>query len=578
MNEIRIYYESLEQANDFFLPLLKNSAKNNNIKIEFKLIKLKSKYKQFSKKVSSIIFWKDPDILVTIIKDGEEIPILFIEFSNAVFTEDHELQRFDGLVTSAENSVIYIKISPKTKKSKSSHGGNKEFDYISSYAAIFKKYKMYFYHFDWPCDKEEMVIVNSNYVSCPEKIEHLEQFLDELIRILNTKGINGLSNNIQENLSKIIYFKKWYQQINNFSFKSLNEYNSSRAKFSQGILELKFNRFAHAMDPERGMLVYYGTLTNNIISKMIFSISNNKWYKATSRENQILEYIKKTKLNKSFHFLNCFSLASGLHKNIEFERIVKKYENKNQKIEIDITNFLIKNFYELNKSLRTIFRYSNQFNIEDEKGDIRVILNWNKDINFKNENNHKNITQISISTNINEDDISYSIIHNVLRKNEFRILAVSYPGAQADRVVLVSPGTGRSQPRKYIDIIAYRPEIGIILIENKVKFNSISLQIDIDKITLFKSNIEHKKGIRDFLQKFDSTLSELQIQTGIGFSDKEGTINEHLRKLNLENIDYIFHITNDMKKWRIVNRNKRNLFNKIEGEIEIPQRFEIKSE
>jgi len=94
VEEIRIYYESLEQANHFILPIIKKYNKKSKVK----LVRLKGSYKNYSKNVAPIIFWKNPDILITSIIKGEEFPLIQIEFSNAVFTEDHELQRFDGLV------------------------------------------------------------------------------------------------------------------------------------------------------------------------------------------------------------------------------------------------------------------------------------------------------------------------------------------------------------------------------------------------------------------------------------------------------------------------------------------------
>ena len=80
--EIRIYYGSLEQAYNYITPILKKSLKGK----EIKLIKLKKGYTSFSKMVAPLIYWKDPDILLTWVKNGKEIPLVMIEFSNAVFT------------------------------------------------------------------------------------------------------------------------------------------------------------------------------------------------------------------------------------------------------------------------------------------------------------------------------------------------------------------------------------------------------------------------------------------------------------------------------------------------------------
>ena len=142
IKEIRIYFESVEQANHFMKPTIKNSLKRINIDVPIKLVKLKGKYLYYSQKIAKIIYWKDPDILISIIVDNEELPLLLIEFSNAVFTEDHELQRFDGLIAAAENDCIFVKISPLQKESPSDHGGNVEFDFMKPYALIFREYNI----------------------------------------------------------------------------------------------------------------------------------------------------------------------------------------------------------------------------------------------------------------------------------------------------------------------------------------------------------------------------------------------------------------------------------------------------
>ena len=72
----------------------------------------------FSKKIAPIIYWKDPDILISLVKDDVEHPLVLLEFSTAVFTEDHELQRFDGMLT-ATTSATESETWPRTITSSS---------------------------------------------------------------------------------------------------------------------------------------------------------------------------------------------------------------------------------------------------------------------------------------------------------------------------------------------------------------------------------------------------------------------------------------------------------------------------
>jgi hypothetical protein len=114
-------------------------------------------------------------------------------------------------------------------------------------------------------------------------------------------------------------------------------------------------------------------------------------------------------------------------------------------------------FLELNKALRTIFKYSGSFYIEDNNGNKRVLLKWDKFNGLKEFNKLSETTLIRKLSSLDEDLITYITIHNILIPNGYKIIAASYPGAQADRVILIEPGTGRKQKRKYIDIISYLP-------------------------------------------------------------------------------------------------------------------------
>jgi hypothetical protein len=74
--EIRIYYESLEQGANFILPILNGFIAKHGLKLDTKLIKLKKSHGNYAKEIDPIIFWKDPDILISIVKNGKEYPLI----------------------------------------------------------------------------------------------------------------------------------------------------------------------------------------------------------------------------------------------------------------------------------------------------------------------------------------------------------------------------------------------------------------------------------------------------------------------------------------------------------------------
>lgn len=582
INEIRIYYESIEQGANCIKPIIENSLSKNKLNIDVKLIRLKGSYSYYSQKVAPIIFWKDPDVLITSVIDDVEYPLLLIEFSNAVFTEDHELQRFDGLLASAENNCVYVKISPISKVSQSEHGGNVDFNYIGPFSLILKKFGKLFYHFDWDCNDKGIVEVDKTYLSVPKEIKEFNLLIESLIRILSAKDFKKEKwiNDFEKEVLGIKFFKEWKNTLMEFNLPEISSLSSSRTEWISAQKEfiLKLNRFGHAMDPERGMLAYYGALHNRTISKMMFNESNNAWYKDTPKENEIKSYINKNGLKKGYDFLYCFMLGSVLYNNKDFQKMVTAHKSdKNEVLKIDITDFLNSDYLRLSKAMRTVFKNSIYLVIVDKTNHQKLKLMWK---NFNKNEDYSTLPQktfIRDRTYFDEDDVTYITIHNVLKKNDFVILAVSYPGAQADRVVLIAPGTGRKQERRYIDIISYLPKKVTNLQENKGKYSPSEIQKEINELTKYKIKREYKEAINSFIDRFDSDAPKV-IKIGVGFwANSKFTISK-IKELDIRNLDYFVYLTSDKKEWFIWSTGKDNLFKVANGKILIPQTYEVAKE
>lgn len=575
--EIRIYFESLEQGEHFIHPLAKDAlTKFKNAKIS--LVKLRGDYSCYSRRIAPIIFWKDPDILISVVKDGEEFPLLVVEFSNAVFTEDHELQRFDGLVASAENDCLYVKISPLKKISPSEHGGNIEFDYVKPYALIFQKFKQISFHFDWKVDKNGFVEVDKEYPSCPNRIGDFEKLVSIIILTAMNVSYSQYVTQVTEELLEYKSFKEWKKTLTSYEIRENTQLNTSRTRWlaDKNALELKINRFGHAMDPERGMLSFYGTLMR-VIPKMLLTAKTDAWYKDIPKESEIAAHIKRSGLKSAYDYLYCFMLGSGLHNNKDFFTLTQKYKNdKSMSLEIDISKFVKKNFPQINKAVRTIFRYSNTFYLIDESLLPRVILKWREPPPSKEFDKYPKITSISDVSSLDEDSVTYITIHNVLKKNKFRILAASYPGAQADRVILIQPGTGRRQERKYVDIIAYLPSRNMTsLQENKGAFGVSAIQKDIDKLSKYKTNKDYRSALASFQKRFEGTVAEPLIKIGVGFWSNPNFTISKIKDLDLKVLDYFVYITRDMKTWKIWKTGKGNMFSMMDGKVIIPEFLEV---
>ncbi|MGB9760394.1 MAG: hypothetical protein ACPLZG_11250 [Thermoproteota archaeon] len=585
--EIRLYYESIEQAYHYVLPIVQETVKELSQEIEIKLVKIKKKYTYYGRRVAPIFFWKEPDILITIVENDEEYPLLLIEFSTAVFTEDHVLQRFDGMLAALKNNCIYVGIFPTQKKSPYEHGGKIEFDYVQPFRLIYSKYNKSYFHFEWKCDENGVMKVNSDFPSCPEKIPEFEILLKTIIKEVVEVGYsqNWISK-VSGKLKSYSYFKEWLNTLKSEIKMDIHALNTSRTRFIEkdsllgyGVLEVKLNRFGHAMDPERGMLAYYGTLTSNVISKMVFSKSTNAWYKDIAKEKEI-EHIVKKGLRDVYDFLYCFALGSGLYSNKEFMEIIAKYKNYNKSyVIIDITEFIRKNFLKLNKQLKTIFAYSKYFFIEDDNGQRKVTFTWEPYQELQQESPfyecYPKVTQVIERKILDEDDVTYIVVHNILKLNGYKIIAVSYPGAQGDRRILIQAGTGRKQPRRYVDIISFLPDKATTLEGNKGIFNAREIQKDIKGLSLYKTDERYKKGLDDFLERFAPDAIGTPVKIGVGFWASKSFTVHHIKELDLKELDYFVYITRDKKQWEIWRTGKDDIFSITSGNVSLPKTYEI---
>lgn len=582
MKEVRIYFECLEQAAHFIKPILEQTEPYRKGKFEIKLIRLTGNFRYYSKLIASVVYLKDPDILITIVEDGIEYPLFQLEISTAVFTEDHELQRFDGIVASTENNCIYGKLSPINKVSSSAHGGNTKFNFLTSYKAIYDKLGKLAFHFDWPCDEKGNVVVNPTYMSCPVEVQTLTIFLQQLTKFISSRKINFETwlVDFEKELIKEEGFPEWIEKIKAFSLPELKMLTSSRTEWKETSKEffLKINRFGHAMDPERGMLAYYGTIHDNTIAKMLFNSDNSAWYKDTSNEETITKYLKKHGLKTAGDFLYCFLLGSGTHRNKAFVELAKKYEGSiKQSIEIDLTEFLTDHFHSLNKALRTVFKFSKQFHIIDKDGTTRIRFVW-KPFNTGNTfEKHPDITPIQNRVSFDEDDITYISVHNVLRQNGYKLLAVSYPGAQGDRVVLAEAGTGRRQQRRYIDIISYLPNSHSSLQENKGRYSAASIQYEITELGKYKTDKSYNSTIEKFVERFDKAAPKI-FKVGVGFWANNNFNIKHIQELEIDNLDYFIYIKSDQTSWKVFCTGKTKLFRHTEGKVDLPKAYEVKQE
>lgn len=213
--------------------------------------------------------------------------------------------------------------------------------------------------------------------------------------------------------------------------------------------------------------------------------------------------------------------------------------------------------------------------IENTLGERKAVFKWKSYDETTIFSDYPNGTMIKERATIDEDDVTYITVHNILRPNGYSIIAVSYPGAQADRVILVEPNTGRRQKRKYLDVVSYLPKRNTSLQENKGLYQSRELQQDIVELTNYKMEKAYKEGLKAFLERYARNSVDLVVKIGVGFWAHKSFTLYDMKDMNLKDLDYFIYVTNDRKKWAVWRTGKDDMFSQSSGNVSIPKTYEV---
>lgn len=581
--KFNIYYESLEQGIFYIQESLKKIDSNYKVNLVKKRQQTFSEQgfkANYSKALSRILIRKNPDLIISYINNNIEYPIIVLEFSTAVFTKDHEQQRADNFLIPINNNCIYVKVSPIEKDS-GNHGGDTNYNYLEPFSLCYKKYNELSFHINWEVeeDNKKYVKKHSEFRSLPDTTEKIFELLKLSCEAINKAGITNWKNELIKNASTNNYFKEWVKSLKDLTeFENIRDINSSRTNFEEynsvidkhNIFTLKLNRMGHAMDPERGMLTYYNTFFKEkdmtIMSKFIFDISSNRWYKSTPKEQEIRNNILKLEQIDKEHLIEF--LVKGLSI-VNGNNLISLVKNSKAEI-INIDEFITDNYSLINNSFRTIIDHSSFLHLTDGLNNS-LYLNWSKvNFNFDYSSLNDNTT-LTERISISEDDVTYLTIHEVFKKNNIIPLSVSYPGAQSDMPILPEPKNGRQQKRIYIDNIGQKEDY-LILQENKGKYTKSSIKSDIDKIAEFKTNSEYKKALITFVD--EHKLETKQNVIGVGFGESN-TMSNTINEIGLDKLDYFLIIDKEIKNWKLFSNVSDNIFKIKKGEINLPKTYEI---
>ncbi len=522
---IRIYAEVLEQGIDF-------KEYFQSIGIECPIINI------YTKKVHGEIFSsdslvsrirksKDVDVLITAICNNQEFPLLMVEYSTAVPTDDHKMQRSDVYYWGAAYKTPIMKIYPLNKgMAQDFGGGNKITD--ADEIVLAKHHGAIFYPIQWQTMPDSYVLnTKPNALSCIASNNEIKTVLFQLLKCFDDNSTiesfyNSLLLNYDQQYSHILT----QRNVNNI--KSLIT-NSTRFRWEDDNLTVKINRFGHAMDPDRGVLFFVNMLVG--VDHTVTEIQINRdldfnarggyaaLFDALSRKNELSSYVKNLIRTQN----NIFSDENALHifvtaLNLPTSLFTKVSTAKYTIDDVSLYEFLIKH---PSISIKSIFFLSSKLILTDQYRRTICSVSWNSTpikqyLNTLYEANYTSLEISSLSHSAAKEDIITYASVELYKKMQCDLLAVSYPGAQGDRCIL-SGGIGRKVLRTYIDIIAYHENAGVATIYLEECKDEISRSVgDARKLNSFITDEEKLRGLSTIYKKIRGHESPLSLNIGIG--------------------------------------------------------------
>lgn len=522
---IRIYAEVLEQGIDF-------KEYFQSIGIECPIINIYTKkvhgeIVSSDSLVSRIRKSKDVDVLITAICNNQEFPLLMVEYSTAVPTDDHKMQRSDVYYWGAAYKTPIMKIYPLNKgMAQDFGGGNKITD--ADEIVLAKHHGAIFYPIQWHTMPDSYVLnTKPNALSCIASNNEIKTVLSQLLKCFDdNSNIESFYNSLLLNYDQQYSHILTQRNVNNI--KSLIT-NSTRFRWEDDNLTVKINRFGHAMDPDRGVLFFVNMLVG--VDHTVTEIQINRdldfnarggyaaLFDALSRKNELSSYVKNLIRTQN----NIFSDENALHifvtaLNLPTSLFTKVSTAKYTIDDVSLYEFLIKH---PSISIKSIFFLSSKLILTDQYRRTICSVSWNSTpikqyLNTLYEANYTSLEISSLSHSAAKEDIITYASVELYKKMQCDLLAVSYPGAQGDRCIL-SGGIGRKVLRTYIDIIAYHENAGVATIYLEECKDEISRSVgDARKLNSFITDEEKLRGLSTIYKKIRGHESPLSLNIGIG--------------------------------------------------------------
>ncbi len=589
MKQIRIYYESLEQGANYIKPIVEKAVGKNAEIVLVRRPKQASDLNEGS--ISALLTMTTPDALIIGISNGKEYPLVLIEFTEAVTTEDHELQRTYGAIAAYLAGAYYLKLAGE-KQSEKEFGGANYNPYSTPKIFIDKVGYEGYIIAKWETENGNNFTLqrNAKYPSCPPDIAIFTDTIQQAVSAFvgnPTKWFDVSIKGLKQQLS----YKKYRKNVDAASgakelltaWKDRRDSNRNKLRYfvQPKLVAAKINRFSHAMDPDRGILTFISFLFSE--ERDVFGVyalvrpRGNALMKQDMTSVSLMQRKLNTALEMDKGGLPDWLIA-------ELKKVAKNAKSLDD--QVDFQPVWDKHLKEITESkvVMTLAYFLDGMKLNHNG----ILLTWNKrklvgtrnrDFipafakNFKFAQYVAPTPIVEIAKEVDEDEVTYAIIHRILIPNGFKIVSVSYPGAQGGGAVLPNPELGKAQPREYPDVIAMPPigsKIDVVLNESKGMFSKASVEKDVSKMLLYKIEATRKKALKETLfvaQVIDKNKQLKNIVVGVSFGVKSNT----KTTWQPDNVDFIFRIV-DRKQWAIgiFKQDLKYLISKIEGRTNFP--------
>lgn len=592
MKQIRIYYESLEQGLHYIKPIVDKAAGNG---VEVVMVRRPKKVNDGS--VAAMLAITTPDALITGIDEGREYPLVFVEFTEAVTTEDHELQRINGAIVSYLAGAYYLKLSGE-KKSEKEFGGAAYNPYSSPKIFLDERGYEGYIIAKWETVQGNNYTLqrNEKYPSCPPEIALFTATVHHAVSAFVGSVKEWYPRSLKE-LKKEACYHDYRCRVNvatgakelldTWENRRNKDLNRVRFFVKEDLVEAKINRFSHGTDPDRGILNFISFLFSE--KRKVYGV----YALVRPRGGSLLSVNKMDSLDNMQQRLDVAlekdkkaggSIPDWLKE--EFKQIASTAKNLDDTIDFSPVWERNRDKIKQNKTVLTLAYFLDGIKFNHNgitlTWDKRALVNTTDDdfipafaeyLGFKKYTSPTPLAKVL--NDVDEDEVTYTLVHKVLRPNGFKIVSVSYPGAQGGGAVLPDPSMGKAQRREYPDVIAMPPagsSIDVVLNESKGMFEK-KVEEDVAKMLLYKTDRSRQEALKETLlvaQVIDANKQLRNIVVGVSFGAK----GDRATSWNPCNVDFIFRIT-DRTHWSIgiFRQDLRDLIKKIEGDTDFPELY-----